>query len=132
MTFPAIKSEMFEIFAFFELMKFINFWVKFGVINFSVLSAYSEKLVKERSTSNWIGSEELSKTPFFRVDPILYQKIKIWELLGQETYIHLVAQETRITIKLLIFYFFHQKGRNQQCKRLSNLDRRFRPFSMKI
>ena len=45
---------------------------------------------------------------------------QIWEygnFFGQETYIHFVAQETRIVRKLFIFNFFHKKGRNRQCKR---------------
>jgi len=43
-------------------------------------------------------------TPFFRTDPRLYSKF-----FGQETYIHFVAQKTRMIRKLCIFNFFIKK-----------------------
>jgi len=40
--------------------------------------------------------------------------LRIWYFLVHETYIHFVAQETRIIRKLFIFNCLHQKGRNRQ------------------
>ena len=54
-----------------------------------------------------------AKAPFFRTHLLLYQIGEYDNFIGQETYIHFVAQETRITRKLFIFnYVLIKKGYN--------------------
>mgnify|MGYP006944939367 CR=1 FL=1 len=66
----------------------------------------------DRSTRHWaIGRNFVCLgRRFLNTDPLLYHKFEnIWYFFGQETYIHFVAQETRLVRKLFIFYLFHQK-----------------------
>jgi len=44
--------------------------------------------------------------------------LEIWSFFGQETYIHFVAQETRIIRKLFIFNFFDQKRSKSTIQKL--------------
>jgi len=71
--------------------------------------------------------EITEKAPFF-TGPTHFctTNLGIWQFFGQETYIHFVAQETRIIWQLFIFNFFHQKR-----SKSTRQNRRFRPFSMK-
>ena len=57
----------------------------------------------------------LTKTPFFiGRTHFCTTNLGIWYVFGQEAYIHIVAQETRIIRKLFIFNFFViKKGRNR-------------------
>ena len=63
-------------------------------------------------SSTQIGQKEefrkYVKTPFFRMDPLLYHKFQNKVIFGQETYIDSVAQETSIIINLFIITIFHQ------------------------
>ena len=47
--------------------------------------------------------------PFFKTDPLLYNKFENMVISHQESYIRFVAQETRSIRKLFILNFFSQK-----------------------
>ena len=53
---------------------------------------------------------------FFRTDPLLYHKFQNIVSLGHDTYIHPVAQETRIIRKLFVFKFSSKRSKSTMQK----------------
>ena len=64
-----------------------------------------KNMVKSKAKSWILFRVRYRVTPFFRTDPLLYNKFENMVFLGQAN-LYFVTQDTRIIRKLLIFIFF--------------------------